>query len=64
MPVIKDLRILEGRKNRNRKIRKMFDDMTYDHRTLEYTIECIIKEFGLSEGTIYKIIKKEGYYVE
>ncbi|MEI6898664.1 MAG: hypothetical protein WCL00_02205 [Bacteroidota bacterium] len=64
MPIIRDPRIIEGRKNRNREIRKMFEDMTQDHRTLEYTLECIIKKFGLSEGTIIKIIKKEGCYGE
>jgi len=64
MPKILDPRILEGRRNRNRKVRKMFEDMTQDHRTLEYTLSCIVAEFGLSESTIIKIIKENGPYAD
>ena len=62
MPRILDQRIIEGRKNRNTKIRRMFKDMADDHRTTEYILECIVHEFGLSEHTIIKIIKQEGTY--
>lgn len=64
MPKILDKRILEGRRNRNAKIRKMFNDMAADHRTTEYILSEIIKEFGLSEQTIIKIIKQTGTYGE
>ena len=62
MPRILDPRILEGRKNRNSKIRKMFNDMASDHRTTEYILKCIVQEFGLGEATIIKIIKEKGLY--
>ena len=62
MPRILDLRIIEGRKNRDQKIRKMFNCMADDHRTTEYILSCIVKEFGLSEGTIVKIIKEQPPY--
>ena len=64
MPRILDPRIIEGRKNRNQKIRKMFNTMADDHRTTEYILECIVREFGLSEATIIMIIKEQGPYAK
>ena len=64
MPRILDQRIIEGRKNRNQKIRKMFNNMADDHRTTEYILACIVNEFGLSEATIIKIIKEQAPYAK
>ena len=64
MPIILNADIIEGRKNRNRKIRKMFNNMADEHLTTEYILGRIVFEFGLSETTIIKIIKEKGRYAD
>lgn len=59
MPKITDKRVQEGKKNRDRKIRKYFDKRWKDGLRTEVIIEEVIFEWGLSESTINKILKEK-----
>ena len=62
MPKIIDPAILQGKHNRNERIRKRFHKFMDDHITVEYALSQIVLEEGLSESTITKIIKEYGSY--
>lgn len=58
MPRIKDKRVLEGKKNRNRNIRKYFDKRWKDGLRTEVIYEEVIDKWGLSSATINNILKQ------
>lgn len=62
MPVIKDERVNDGKKNRNRAIREHFAKRYNDGIRYEIIMEELILKFGLSESTINQIIKGYGNY--
>lgn len=47
---------------RNSAIRKMFDDYMNKRLQIEFAVEEISIKYGLSETTIWAIIKRYGYY--
>jgi len=56
-------RLLEAKKKRNRAIRDKFDKMVSERNLqYDYAINLLVEEYGLSESTIYSIIKQYGYY--
>ncbi|MDD3666710.1 MAG: hypothetical protein PHQ65_15700 [Bacteroidales bacterium] len=60
MPLINNPKTIAYKKKRDEDIKKMFDDMASDHRTVEYIYKCICERYGLSEHTVNKIIKGYG----
>jgi len=62
MPLIKDERINDGKKNRNKAIREHFAGRFNDGIRYEIIMEELIRKFGLSESTINQIIKGYGNY--
>lgn len=59
MPKITDKRVQEGKKNRDKKIRKYFIKRWKDGLRTEVIIEEVIFEWGLSESSINKILKEK-----
>ena len=59
MPRIKDNRVIEGKKNRNNKIRKYFEKRWNEGFRYEVIEEEVIKEFGVSVSTITRILKQD-----
>jgi hypothetical protein len=62
MPLIKDGRINDGKKNRNKAIREHFARRFNDGIRYEVIMDELIHKFGLSESTINQIIKGYGNY--
>ncbi len=62
---MKNNRLLEAKRKRNQAIRDKFDKLV-SQRNLqyEYAINLLVEEYGLSESTIYSIIKQYGYYTD
>lgn len=58
MPKIKDKRVSEGKKNRNRAIRKYFDKRWNDGLRTEVIYDEVIAKWGLSASSINKILKQ------
>jgi len=60
---MKNNRLLEAKRKRNQAIRDKFDKMVSERNLqYEYAINLLVEEYGLSESTIYSIIKQYGYY--
>lgn len=57
-----DLRVAQGRLNRNRAIRKYFEKRYNTGMRMDVVVSEIISIWGLTEGTITQIVKKRGYY--
>lgn len=56
-------RLLEAKKKRNQAIRAKFNKMVSERNLqYDYAINLLVEEYGLSESTIYSIIKQYGYY--
>ncbi len=62
MPKIIDPRVVEAKKQRNEMIRKKFRAFMNDGRTVEWALNELVKEWGLSESTITQIVKEYGNY--
>lgn len=62
MPVIKDKRVLAGKRKKRDTIRAEFDAYRNDGRTIEWTLDKIISRHGYSESTIMQIVKRQGCY--
>ena len=62
MPKIIDPAILQGKQNRNERIRKTFKKFMDEHRDVAWSLDQIVLQEGLSESTITKIIKEYGCY--
>lgn len=60
----KDKRVIQGKQNRNDRIRKRFGSLWENGMRMEVIIETLILETGLSESTIYQIVKQIGNYKE
>lgn len=58
----KDQRVIDGKKNRNRRIRKRFAALWNDGKRIECIMDILISETGLSESTITQIVKNYGHY--
>jgi AraC-like DNA-binding protein len=58
-------RLLEAKKKRNKAIRDAFEKMVIERNLqFDYAIQLLVDEYGLSESTIYSIIKRYGYYAD
>lgn len=56
-------RLLEAKRKRNQAIRAKFNKMVSERNLqYDYAINLLVEEYGLSESTIYSIIKQYGYY--
>lgn len=62
MPKINDKRILQGKRNRNKAIRRYFARYFNAGLRYEIIIEKLILKHGLSESSINQILKKYGGY--
>ena len=62
MPRTVNEALLQGKRNRNNKVREFFRKLTSENKSVEYTLGECVKEFGMSESTILKIIKRHGCY--
>ncbi len=62
MVKIKDIRILKGKKRRNEEIRRYFEKRFNSGLRYEVVMDELILRYGLSESTIYQIIKRKGSY--
>ena len=62
MAAIKDKRILEGKVNRNKSIRDYFKKRFNDGMRYDIIMNELIGRYGLSESTIYQIVKRNGSY--
>ena len=58
MPRITDERVLAGKRNRDRDIRKYFDKRWKDGLRTEVIYDEVINKWGLSSGMISKILKQ------
>ncbi len=54
--------VQEYKKCRDAAIRKRFETFMKDHRSVEYALGELAKQYGLAESTIMKIIKEYGNY--
>ena len=59
---VKDIRVLQGRRNRNASIRSYFSRRLEAGYRYDFIVDEIIKRWGLSESTINQIIKGYGGY--
>jgi Mor family transcriptional regulator len=63
MTRVKDNRVKFGKANRNKEIRKCFSKRWgEDGIRWEIVMSEMILKYGLSESTIYQIVKRHGYY--
>ena len=62
MPKVRDERIRTGKINRNKSIRAYFEKRFNAGIRYEVIVGEIINEYGLSESTIYQIVKGNGNY--
>lgn len=62
MPKIKNHALIEWKLNRNQLIRNEFDEYMNEGRTWEYAAGKLTSKWGLSESTIYQIVKNYGNY--
>ncbi len=58
MPKIKDGRVLQGKKNRNKEIRAYFDKRCKEGLRYEVIENEIILKWGVSVSTIAKVLKE------
>lgn len=59
MPKIIDKRVQEGKKNRNREIRKYFEKQWKAGYRTDKIYDEVISKWGLSESSINKILKEK-----
>lgn len=55
-------KLRKAKKNRNKLIRKEFENMINMNKDVKHVIFLLMNKYGLSSGTIWNIIKKTGYY--
>lgn len=55
-----DPRIAEGKRNRAQEVKKVYNEMYDEGLRDEVIIDTIIRKYGISQMTIYRILK--GHY--
>lgn len=58
MPIIKDKRVIEGKKNRDNEIRKFFTKRWNDGLRYEVIEDEVIAKWGVSSSAITKLMKQ------
>jgi AraC-like DNA-binding protein len=62
MATIKDRRVVAGKQSRNGRIREYFEKRFNAGMRYEVIMDEIISQWGLSESTVSRIIKRSGGY--